>query len=219
MGDLTNEEIVEAFNSYEGTGWRCRKDWRLFPGIHPGLESVTCLGLFVDLPTARSLVEGWRAIAAQVGAAPCPYIQGDHCELAEVGLRVLEQKWREAEKLAGDWKQDSNMFSRAWLRELGGKVVNKTHLIDALVLTTQDIVREREEFRQAVLRARDELITANKQIEVLSATISEKIDRETIIKMLELHYEEKVISAFEKWGIDRDEPDVSYAARQIRRRK
>ena len=37
------------------------------------------------------------------------------------------------------WKSDRDMFVNAWCRELG-KIINKTHLIDALVLTTREIV-------------------------------------------------------------------------------
>jgi hypothetical protein len=84
---------------------------------------------------------------------PCPYVkQGGegtaHCELAEVGLRVLEAKLKKAEQDAGDWKQEYEMFVRAWQRELGGELINKTHLIDSLVLTTRKMRTELERLRQ-----------------------------------------------------------------------
>jgi len=59
-----------------------------------------------------------------------------------------------------EWKRDRQMFADAWLRELGGRVINKHHLIDALVLTTRDmkfthdrLVREEAERKRAGLVA------------------------------------------------------------------
>jgi hypothetical protein len=43
------------------------------------------------------------------------------------------------EKDRDSWKSDRDMFVNAWCRELG-TIINKTHLIDALVLTTREIV-------------------------------------------------------------------------------
>lgn len=82
----------------------------------------------------------------------CPHIQGDHCELAEVGLRVLEAKWKDAERTAGDWRQEYEMFARAWQRELGVRLIPKGHLIDSLVLTTQKVVKDRDEALAEVKR-------------------------------------------------------------------
>lgn len=42
------------------------------------------------------------------------------------------------------WKRAAEMYLRVWLRELGGKVRNKSHLIDALALTTEEM-REKAE--------------------------------------------------------------------------
>lgn len=39
-------------------------------------------------------------------------------------------------KDAADWNREWEMYSRAWLRELGGKLFPKSHRIDALVITT-----------------------------------------------------------------------------------
>jgi len=35
------------------------------------------------------------------------------------------------------WKREFNTYRRAWIRELGGTLVPKTHDIDSLVLTTR----------------------------------------------------------------------------------
>lgn len=45
---------------------------------------------------------------------------------------------------ASSWKRDCEMFVRAWIRELGGRLIPKSHLIDALVLTTRQL-REKAE--------------------------------------------------------------------------
>ena len=81
--------------------------------------------------------------------AACPYIRQAaegtaHCSLAETGIKVFEQKAKEAERSAEDWRREFNMYRRAWIRELGGKVIPKTHDIDSLVLTTRRL-RERAE--------------------------------------------------------------------------
>lgn len=64
-------------------------------------------------------------------------------KLAALGVRpsrVLD----ETPRTVDDWKRSAEMFSRAWLRELGGRLVPKAHFIDALVLTTQQL-REKAE--------------------------------------------------------------------------
>jgi hypothetical protein len=47
------------------------------------------------------------------------------------------------EKLKQDrdaWKHHAEMFQRAWLREIGGRVIPKSHLIDGLVITTRQFM-------------------------------------------------------------------------------
>lgn len=51
--------------------------------------------------------------------------------------RALEAQLMDAKKDAADWKREWEMYRDAWIRELGGNVMRKTHLIDALVLTTR----------------------------------------------------------------------------------
>lgn len=94
----------------------------------------------------------------------CPYIQTDdagqkNCELAEVGLRILNTKLKKAEQTGKDWMHEFNTYRSAWIRELGGRVVNKTHEIDALVLTTRDVVTERNRL-VAVRNAAVKLVNA-----------------------------------------------------------
>jgi hypothetical protein len=40
---------------------------------------------------------------------------------------------------AQSWRRNCEMYVRAWIRTLGGKLKPKTHLIDALVLTTEEL--------------------------------------------------------------------------------
>jgi hypothetical protein len=80
---------------------------------------------------------------------PCPYVQQSgegtaFCALAETGIKVFEARAKDAERLAADWQHEFNMYRSAWIRELGGKVIPKTHEIDSLVLTTRRL-RERAE--------------------------------------------------------------------------
>jgi hypothetical protein len=94
-------------------------------------------------------------VASEISGPPCPYIQKgedgtQQCELAEVGLRVLTTKLKTAKQEAGDWKHEHLMFANAWKRELGGKLIPKTHLIDALVLTTRDMREELEQLRKPI---------------------------------------------------------------------
>lgn len=42
-------------------------------------------------------------------------------------------------KDAAEWKSHWEMYANAWKRELRGRILNKRHLIDALVLTTRDL--------------------------------------------------------------------------------
>lgn len=54
----------------------------------------------------------------------------------------------EIEKLKKDveaWKQECEMYANAWQRELGG-VYNKTHFIDALVVTTRAMKKQLNAF-------------------------------------------------------------------------
>ncbi len=48
-----------------------------------------------------------------------------------------------------DWHREFEMYRKAWIRELGGRLVQKTHEIDALVLTTQSL---RDDVRRSSLR-------------------------------------------------------------------
>jgi hypothetical protein len=85
----------------------------------------------------------------------CPHIKDDgdgkaHCELAEVGIKVFERLAKENEQKALDWEHEFNMYRSAWLRELGGELIPKTHDIDSFVLTTRKIRKEWEELHRPI---------------------------------------------------------------------
>jgi hypothetical protein len=97
---------------------------------------------------------------------PCPYVKQDaegtaHCALAETGIKVFEQQARENEQLARDWQHEFVIYRNAWLRELGGKLINKHHEIDAFVLTTRTMREELEALQRAseVLTRADHITT------------------------------------------------------------
>lgn len=50
------------------------------------------------------------------------------------------EQTRAARKDAVGWRSEFDMFARAWHRSLGSRVIKKAHLIDALVLTTEQVV-------------------------------------------------------------------------------
>lgn len=95
------------------------------------------------------------AESAPIEQPPCPHVRRSgegtaYCELAETGIRVFERLAKENEQKALDWQHEFNMYRRAWLRELGGKLIPKSHDIDAFVLTTRRMREELERLRRPV---------------------------------------------------------------------
>jgi hypothetical protein len=62
--------------------------------------------------------------------------------LAQLGVRV--PRFDETPATLEAWKRTAEMYARAWLRELGGKLIPKAHHIDALVLTTRAMRKKAE---------------------------------------------------------------------------
>ena len=61
---------------------------------------------------------------------------------AESSADALEQAReaiRKAESERDAWKGEFNMYRSAWLREIGGSIIRKTHEIDGFVLKTQEV--------------------------------------------------------------------------------
>jgi hypothetical protein len=57
----------------------------------------------------------------------------------EPRITELEVQLEETKKDALAWKREFDMYRRAWLREIGGVIANKTHEIDGFVLRTHEI--------------------------------------------------------------------------------
>lgn len=53
-------------------------------------------------------------------------------------------KRAEAEREVAAWKSTQEMYVTAWLRELGGRIIHKTHQIDGFVLTTRKMREDLE---------------------------------------------------------------------------
>jgi Mg2+ and Co2+ transporter CorA len=64
-------------------------------------------------------------------------------ELRRLGVAVKERQKEEVptEKAYNLALADVEMYRKAWIRTLGGKLLPKRHLIDALCLTTEEMVR------------------------------------------------------------------------------
>lgn len=80
-------------------------------------------------------------IRAAVAVAAIDYVDKIDEELRTLGVTPPRDIDRPPQNdTVQQWKETAEMFQRAWLRELGGNLIPKTHFIDALVLTTRDVV-------------------------------------------------------------------------------
>jgi hypothetical protein len=59
-------------------------------------------------------------------------------------LARLQAQLAEVTADRDSWKRECEMYGKAWQRELGNRLIPKTHLIDALVLTTRLVIEERD---------------------------------------------------------------------------
>jgi hypothetical protein len=69
------------------------------------------------------------------------FIVQTEAELKSLGVAVANLE-PEPSHDAAYWRRTAEMYGRAWLRSLGGKLLPKTHFIDALVLTTEKVVKD-----------------------------------------------------------------------------
>ena len=78
---------------------------------------------------------------------------------------MLKAQLKDAKKNSADWQSEYEIFAKAWLREIGGKTLPKTHLIDALVLTTREIIKERDLLKKKQEMAMDMIAILREHIE------------------------------------------------------
>jgi len=92
-----------------------------------------------------------------------------HCIEAERQLREQCDKLAASLEEERGWKREFDMYRRAWIRELGGRLIPKTHEIDALVLTTQ---RLRED-------------TQRETMQLCSKALRETVTRRDVVALIE----------------------------------
>lgn len=68
---------------------------------------------------------------------------------ARAQVDAIRKELAASDKLAEDWKREWRMYRDAWVRELGGPYVAKTHEIDSLVLTTRNMREQNTTLREA----------------------------------------------------------------------
>lgn len=73
----------------------------------------------------------------------------DRLVLAAMLDRIEQQRILQDHLEAAEGTLD--VYRRAWARSLGGRLIPKTHEIDALVLTTEALVRERNALKDRVV--------------------------------------------------------------------
>ncbi len=61
--------------------------------------------------------------------------------------RKLACKLTDETREKQSWQNEFNMYRDAWLRELGNKLISKSHEIDALVLTTKQMYADAQRWR------------------------------------------------------------------------
>ena len=92
-------------------------------------------------------------------------IHGYRKKIAELKERLYELE---------DIKHDFDMYRNAWIRELGGRLIPKTHEIDALVLTTRKL---KEDTRREVLRdCAKSLIDSVTRVDIVSLSEQWSVD-------------------------------------------
>lgn len=90
-------------------------------------EEYGCVPGTIRLSWLRSQLEIARGHDARV------------TELLAANNHYLQQA-RDARADAKSWRDSYEMYVRAWFRELGGRIIRKSHQIDGLVLTTRHVV-------------------------------------------------------------------------------
>lgn len=96
-------------------------------------------------------------------------------------LGVSTPKMIERPETLDQWKQAAEQYLRVWVREMGGKLINKRHLIDALSLTTREMYEKSQLHSEPVVskaehdRRVTELLEFNNKLEQRARTAERKL--------------------------------------------
>jgi hypothetical protein len=100
-------------------------------------------------------------------------------ELRSLGVRLPDRE--EPAPTVDSAMSELKMYQKAWIRELGGSLRVKRHLIDALVVTTQEIREKASRYRKDVVskdvhdRRVTELLEHNNKMEERMRTAERKL--------------------------------------------
>lgn len=99
---------------------------------HRDGERIGVWGMIPADPIRQAIIEACREALVKIDA-----------DLQSIGVSV-KNPFAPAVGDAASWKSTAEMYARAWQRELGGHMIPKAHLIDALVVSTERLRRKAE---------------------------------------------------------------------------
>lgn len=94
---------------------------------------------------AKILADRVKDLEGEIADLESPEFESLVARLEEADL--ISAQMADAEERAASWKSTLEMYRGAWVREIGPPYRQKSHDIDALVLTTQDRMREIHDLR------------------------------------------------------------------------
>lgn len=109
------------------------------------IVSKAVIGCAIEGQDVFSVISA-EYVRAAIDCACTDSIIATEKKLSGLRVGVKNPEPTDVEGTAESWRSWAMMLQGAWLRELGGKLIRKSHFIDALVLTTREM-REKAESR------------------------------------------------------------------------